>query len=1011
MSRDDEPKEDDRIDFRGLPDGRGFLSPRAGWVVGSVDGELLGCETEKHLITIAGPGGGKGVGVAIPNLLTHPNSVLSVEIGGSNYHATHNFRRHALKQDIHVIDPFGQTGAPSARINLLDTLDPGKSSFFEDTLRFATSMVGGRSDIRNDNEKFFHQSTLKLTAAHLQWLMTSPEVKPEERNLSYLSRVMSDFATGGPLDKLKVFADAHGEYKDYWNSTAKSFLRDKDGNDTTFGIHASVDIMMSFTHSPAFKAISRDSTVSLDRLRDGGISIYVVMPSVNDYDSMSTWLRLLVDRSLESFPNHGDGGKSLKHPRDRALFLLDEFTHLGKIDSIEQAMLTARQNGITVWALFQTYGALQQVYGKEGAEKFMGGAGVVQVFDVADETTKDYVSKRSGDRIVHLRTFTDGTNWSSSDQHTNSNSTSSGDTYSKQDSHGETHGRTRNDGRSGGKTHSRNAGDTWNDAWNSSISDNWASSSNTSEGTTSTRQDTFGQSTGKTDTRGGSSSMSTTEHFRPVLTPAGAEKVLCTGKQQIIFVRAYGQSRMFLNERPFYFDIEELNNRVNGWPAREVPLLEQSALSLPDFNQTRVVERLQPLKLALRQPDPVQFDVVDIRTSDEVVRTGWLGKKPVAELWSTVDGTDEPPKSRRQKRRRGAEQHAALKKIVPAFANASTRITTSTQAATAAVDDLWSSADAAAAAIGRQYIRLRDQWDALSQKDAAVKRFERSLKTFRMDLRNEKTKIEEYGGATDDYQQYLQRLVTVREEWRGKGDKLLEAPSRPAVVEQAEPIEDALGDLDALLDPLVPEFTTPLPALPGALSSRDRTVAPSVAVADPLRVARTGIRMQVGKTEKKLMTLSDLDADIEYAERHPFMNGLLGRRPKLDDLYDARLRLAGHIRDNIKQDLNRSTRDQQRFSEWLMQDWRDIGTYTGDIISFQARLDAAARTLDSYENRMDQHIDCLEHRADELGKAHGIIGATAAKAFTRIAKLPEWDRLEQQTQHLLEHKPDKNLIP
>jgi len=77
-----------------------------GYIVGSKDGKLLRVDTDTHLISIARTGGGKGKTVAIPNLLDHEGSVLSLEIDGETLLATEFYRRNILKQQIRILDPF-----------------------------------------------------------------------------------------------------------------------------------------------------------------------------------------------------------------------------------------------------------------------------------------------------------------------------------------------------------------------------------------------------------------------------------------------------------------------------------------------------------------------------------------------------------------------------------------------------------------------------------------------------------------------------------------------------------------------------------------------------------------------------------------------------------------------------------------------------------------------------------------------------------------------------------------
>ncbi|NKB84739.1 type IV secretory system conjugative DNA transfer family protein [Ochrobactrum grignonense] len=79
-------------------------------------GKLLRYDGPAHLLTMAPTRTGKGVGTIIPNLLTADRSVICIDPKGENAkiagHARQTFG------PVHVLDPFGVTGQPSAAFNL-----------------------------------------------------------------------------------------------------------------------------------------------------------------------------------------------------------------------------------------------------------------------------------------------------------------------------------------------------------------------------------------------------------------------------------------------------------------------------------------------------------------------------------------------------------------------------------------------------------------------------------------------------------------------------------------------------------------------------------------------------------------------------------------------------------------------------------------------------------------------------------------------------------------------------
>ena len=92
---------------RVLQTGDGLLIGRDGRT-----GRLLRYDGPAHLLTLAPTRSGKGVGTVIPNLLLVPRSVLVIDPKGENARVTHEAR--ARFGPVHVLDPFGASGLPSA---------------------------------------------------------------------------------------------------------------------------------------------------------------------------------------------------------------------------------------------------------------------------------------------------------------------------------------------------------------------------------------------------------------------------------------------------------------------------------------------------------------------------------------------------------------------------------------------------------------------------------------------------------------------------------------------------------------------------------------------------------------------------------------------------------------------------------------------------------------------------------------------------------------------------------
>lgn len=102
-------------------------------------GKLLRYDGPAHLLTMAPTRTGKGVGTIIPNLLTADRSVICIDPKGENAKIAGRARQQF--GPVHILDPFGVTGTPSAAFNPLDALDPDGLDVAEDASTLADALV------------------------------------------------------------------------------------------------------------------------------------------------------------------------------------------------------------------------------------------------------------------------------------------------------------------------------------------------------------------------------------------------------------------------------------------------------------------------------------------------------------------------------------------------------------------------------------------------------------------------------------------------------------------------------------------------------------------------------------------------------------------------------------------------------------------------------------------------------------------------------------------------------
>jgi len=91
-----------------------------------IPGRVVGIvysKPETNVMICAPPGTGKGTTIIIPTLLDYQQSVFVIDPKGENAAVTMRTRRDEFKQTVHVLNPWGMHGIPSAKMNPLDLLD------------------------------------------------------------------------------------------------------------------------------------------------------------------------------------------------------------------------------------------------------------------------------------------------------------------------------------------------------------------------------------------------------------------------------------------------------------------------------------------------------------------------------------------------------------------------------------------------------------------------------------------------------------------------------------------------------------------------------------------------------------------------------------------------------------------------------------------------------------------------------------------------------------------------
>lgn len=343
----------------------GFSAPSAP-APASLDATPIVYGEDRHLVTIAPTGAGKGRGVIIPNLLRFEGSVIVIDPKGETWHCTAR-RRKEMGQEVRLLDPFGAVSKRTDSLNPFDLFDRPGALLDADSEMLASLLAG---DVGFHKEPFWDNWGRSLMAGVIA--AVAETASKSERHFGKVREVlMSDDA----VYNLAALIENHEDINRLSKQNISSFLPITE--QTRSGILSTAQSYLKVVNSDsALRSLSK-STISLESVRKGDpMTIYIVIPP-DKLESHGALLRLWVGALMLTVM----GRK--RRPKRSTLFLLDECAQLGEFGPLRQSMTLLRGYGLQVWPFFQDLSQLQRLYPKDWRTIF-NNAGVFQLFGVAN---------------------------------------------------------------------------------------------------------------------------------------------------------------------------------------------------------------------------------------------------------------------------------------------------------------------------------------------------------------------------------------------------------------------------------------------------------------------------------------------------------------------------------------------------------------------------------------------------------------------------------------------------
>ncbi len=387
------------------------------WVGHSPTGMPVGLRDDRHVLLVSGARGGKGASIIVPNLCAWPGSVVVIDPKGENATVTARRRGNGspyargMGQIVHILDPYREVGTEECDfaeyrrcfnpLDMLRTDDP-------EAVAIAGRIADSLTQVESSKDPHWEESARTLDRDVTLFVASSPEFKPEERNLVTVRRLLraGDFKRKGLAELLDDATFVSG-YELLFKAMQKSDAFD--GVVAEGGAHW----LDQFREAPrAFASVASVACRGLDFLDDGrmrecvsrsdfklsdlktdpkGMSLYLCLPQ-RFLETQYGWLRMmatLVIGEMERVKAKPKSGHSL-------LMVMDEFPALKRMRVIENAAAQIAGFGVKMMFVAQTLAQLKDVY-RDNWETLVANAGTKLFFGNDDQFTRDYASKLAGD--------------------------------------------------------------------------------------------------------------------------------------------------------------------------------------------------------------------------------------------------------------------------------------------------------------------------------------------------------------------------------------------------------------------------------------------------------------------------------------------------------------------------------------------------------------------------------------------------------------------------------------
>lgn len=366
--------------------------------------DLIRFRADGHLLTVAGPGAGKSVSIAVPNLLMfNAGSVFCLDPKGELYAMTGR-RRRELGNTVVLFNP--RNLKLSHTYNILDFIDPMSPDCLSDCTAVATWLACAapkKAGGGGDNSEYFQNMARQLMTSLLLHIVCGGYPK-EKCNLKTLRELVSL-----PPEEMKttlkiIYAN---QYRNGAGSTlVGTLLGIKD--ELLGSIISQANTTLDWLSSEPLAHLVSGNGPRVFKSADilsGKVSVYLCIDNqqLMQYPGVA---RVIIGSLMQTIMRAaakaaaGDGKKS-----ETVLFMLDEAKTLGYFTPLQEAFSLARGAGIRAWPIYQNFSQIKESFGEDGAKAITDGADVTTMMVISDPDEAKKVEEMIGEHTVRTTSY------------------------------------------------------------------------------------------------------------------------------------------------------------------------------------------------------------------------------------------------------------------------------------------------------------------------------------------------------------------------------------------------------------------------------------------------------------------------------------------------------------------------------------------------------------------------------------------------------------------------------